>query len=268
MDLFDAIRKRHTTNGAFADRPVAPEHKRTILELAARAPSHFNSQPWRFIVVEDAERRKALGRIAGESMRDLMADGRFWQQYRKYFRLTPEEVAASKDGIHIDNIPAVLKPFARYIFTERGAAMMNSFRVPSVLGNDARKLVEHSPMLLGIALSHEVYRPGELTGLYTVISLGAVVQTIWLAATSLGMGMQFVSTPQEIPEKWALVGAMLSVPEGFELMLLLRLGYEDPSIRRPTIDWSSPQRKGIDELAFQEEWGQPILAQRLAEKES
>jgi hypothetical protein len=61
---------------------------------------------------------------------------------------------------------------------------------------------------------------------------------------------------------------MLSVPEGFDLMLLLRLGYEDPSIRRPTIDWSSPQRKGINELAFQEEWGQPIFVQRLTEKES
>jgi nitroreductase len=266
MDLFDAIRKRHTTNGAFADRPIDPDHKRTILELAARAPSHFNSQPWRFIVVEDAERRKALGRIAGESMRDLMEDGRFWQQYRKYFRLTPEEVAASKDGIHIDNIPGVLKPFAKYIFTERGAAMMNSFRVPSVLGNDARKLVEHSPMLLGIALSHEVYKPGELTGLYTVISLGAVVQTIWLAATSLGMGFQFISTPQEIPEKWALVSALLGVPEGFDLMLLLRLGYEDPNIRRPTIDWSSPQRKGIDELAFQEEWGRPVVVESVVQK--
>ena len=57
MDLYEAIRKRHTTNGAFADRPIDPEHKRAILELAARAPSHFNSQPWRFVVVEDLERR-------------------------------------------------------------------------------------------------------------------------------------------------------------------------------------------------------------------
>jgi nitroreductase len=113
-------------------------------------------------------------------------------------------------------------------------------------------------MLMGIALSHEVYKPGELTGLYTLISLGAVIQTIWLAATSLGMGFQFVSTPQEIPEKWALTSALLGVPEGFELMVLCRLGYEDPAIKRPTIDWSSPQRKSIDELAFQEQWGQPI----------
>lgn len=259
MDLYDAIRKRHTTNGAFADRLIDPAHKRTILELAARAPSHFNSQPWRFVVVEDAARRREIGLIAGESMRLLMAEGRFWQQYRRFFRLSPEEVAATNDGIHIDNIPSVLKPFAKYIFTERGASMMNSFQVPRVLGNDARKLVEHAPLLLGIALSTEVYQPDELTGLYTLISLGAVVQTIWLAATSLGIGMQFVSTPQEIPAQWARVSTLLGVPDGFELMILFRLGYEDPAIKRPTIDWSSPQRKGIDELAFQEVWGQPVI---------
>jgi nitroreductase len=259
MDLFEAIRKRHTTNGAFADRPVDPQHKRQILELAARAPSHFNSQPWRFVVVEDLERRQALAEIAGGSMRQLMEEGRFWMQYRKFFRLSAEEAEATKDGIHFDTMPAVLKPFAKYLFTDRGAQMMNTFQVPRVLGNDARKLVAGSPMLLGLALSRELYRPGELTGLYTLISLGAVVQTIWLAATALGMGMQFVSTPQEIPERWALVSALLGVPDAFELMLLLRLGYEEEAVRRPTIDWTSPQRKGLDELAFQEQWGCPIL---------
>jgi nitroreductase len=258
MDVFEAIRKRHTTNGAFAERPIDPAHTRAILELAARAPSHFNSQPWRFVVVEDAERRKALGEIAGGSMRQLMEDGRFWQQYRKFFRMSDEEAAASKDGIHFDHVPAVLKPFTKYLFTDRGVKMMNHLQVPRVLGNDARGLVSGSPLLLGIALSREVYRPGELTGLYTVISLGAVVQTIWLAATAFGIGMQFVSTPQEIPAQWALVSALLAVPDEFELMLLLRLGYEDPTLKRPTIDWTSPQRKGIDELAFQDVWGQPI----------
>ena len=259
MDLYDAIKRRHTTNGPFADRPVAPEHKQLILELAARSPSHFNSQPWRFIVVEDAERRAALADIAGASMRELMADGRFWQQYRKFFRLSAEEAEATKDGIHFDTMPAVLKPFAKYLFTERGAQMMNTFQVPRVLGNDARKLVAGSPMLLGIALSREMYVPGELTGLYSLISLGAVVQTIWLVATSAGMGMQFVSTPQEIPENWALISSMLGVPADFELLALFRLGYEDAAPKRPTIDWTSPQRKGVEELAFQESWGVPVV---------
>jgi nitroreductase len=255
MDLLDAIRKRHTTNGPFEERLVAPEHVRTILEMASRAPSHFNSQPWRFIVIEDAERRKAIGEIAGDSMRQLMEEGRFWQQYRRFFRFSQEEVDANKDGIHFDNMPSVLKPFAKYIFTERGGQMMNTFQVPRVLANDARKLVASSPLLLGIALSRDLYVPNELTGLYTTISLGAVVQTIWLTATSLGMGMQFVSTPQEIPAQWARISQTLNVPDDYELILLFRLGYENPATKRPTIDWSSPQRKGVDELAFREKWG-------------
>lgn len=258
MELLEAIKRRHTTNGAFHPRPLAPEHLRTILEMAARAPSHFNSQPWRFVVVQDDARRRDLGRIAGDAMRQLIKDGRFFEQYRRFFRLTPEEVATTNDGIHLDNMPSTLKPFAKYIFTEQGTTMLNTFQVPRVLGNNQRKLVESSPVLLGIALSRELYQPNELTGVYTMISLGAVVQTIWLSATSFGIGMQFVSAPQEIPQQWTRVSALLGVPDEYELMLLLRLGYEDPSIKRPTIDWSSPQRKSVDELAFGESWGGPI----------
>ncbi len=92
-----------------------------------------------------------------------------------------------------------------------------------------------------------------------------MVQTIWLAATSLGMGLQFVSTPQEVPESWARVSAMLGIPDDYELMLLFRLGYVDPAIKRPTIDWTSPQRKGIGELAFRERWGEPLEVAQAAE---
>lgn len=255
MDLLDAIQKRHTTNGPFANRPVAPEHVQAILEMAARAPSHFNSQPWRFVVIEDATRRAALGEIAGDSMRQLMAEGRFVQQYGRFFRFSEEETASSNDGIHFDNVPAVLRPFVKYVLTERSGQVLNTFQVPRVLGNDARKLVAASPLLLGIALDRSLYRPNELTGVYTSISLGAVVQTIWLTATAYGMGLQFVSTPQEIPEQWARVSALLRVPAEYELILLMRLGYEDPAIKRPTIDWRSPQRKPVSDLAFRDEWG-------------
>ncbi|MBC8075457.1 MAG: nitroreductase family protein [Chloroflexales bacterium] len=258
MDLQEAIRARHTTNGAFASRAVAPEHLRQLLEMAARAPSHFNSQPWRFVVVQDAERRRAIGRIAGESMRRLIEEGAFWQQYKRYFRFSQHEANATSDGIHIDNMPAVLRPFVKYLFTEQGGRVMNAMQVPRVLGNDARRLVESSPLLLGMALNRSEYRAGELSGLYSVVSLGAVVQTVWLTATSLGLGLQFVSTPQEVPENWQRVSDILGVPADYELMLLFRLGYTDEAIKRPTIDWTSPQRKPVAELAFQERWGEPL----------
>ncbi|GAC1640100.1 MAG: nitroreductase family protein [Herpetosiphon sp.] len=260
MDLIEAIRARHTTNGAFEDRPIAAEHRRQLLEMAVRAPSHFNSQPWRFVIVEDQERRNLIGKIAGESMRSLIEDGAFWQQYRRYFRFNQEEASAAGDGIHFDTMPAVLRPFIKYLFTEQGNRVVNAMQVPRVLGNDARRLVATSPLLIGIALNRTEYRPDELSGLYTTISLGAVVQTIWLTATSLGMGLQFVSTPQEIPSQWSRVSKLLDIPSEYELALLLRLGYQPIDARRPTIDWSSPQRKTIQQIAFAEQWGRPLEA--------
>lgn len=258
MELFEAILRRHTTNGPFEERPVAPEHKERLIQMASRAPSHFNSQPWRFIVVEDQERRDQIGEIAGDSMRRLIEEGSFWQQYRRYFRFSKQEAEKTQDGIHIDNMPAVLKPFIKYLFTEQGGKMMNALQVPRVLANDARKLVARSPLLLGIALTRTEYKKEELSGLYSMISLGAVVQTLWLTATSQGMGVQFISTPQEIPENWAKISALLEVPDDYELMLMFRLGYTNEIAKRPTIDWTSPQRKRVSELAFQEVWGTPV----------
>ncbi len=258
MHLFDAIRSRRTTNSAFQPQPIAPEHIHTILEMAAQAPSHFNSQPWRFIVVQDPERRRQIADIAGESMRMLMEEGSFWRRYSRYFRFSKAEVEETADGIHLDNMPSVLKPFVRYVFSPKGGAIMNKFQVPRVLGNDAHKLVASSPLLLGITLTRHEYREGELSALYSVISLGAVIQTIWLTATTLDIGMQFVSTPMEVDGQWEKIVELLQVPDEQALLVLFRMGYIDPNVKRPTIDWSSPQRKPVSELAFAEQWGAPL----------
>ena len=257
-DLFDAIKARRTTNGAFRPDPIAPEHIRLILEMASHAPSHFNSQPWRFIVVQDQARRAAIADIAGDSMRMLIEEGTFWKRYSKYFRFSQDEIDRTSDGIHFDKIPSMLKPFARYVFSPKGGAVINKFQVPRVLGNDAHKLVGTSPLLLGITLTRGEYQPQELSGLYSVISLGAVIQTIWVSANALGIGMQFVSTPMEVEGQWEKIVELLEVPDDQALLVLFRLGYVDPSIKRPTIDWSSPQRKSVDELAYAERWGTPL----------
>src|SRR4051794_10590439 len=257
-DLFESIRRRRTSNGAFKPDAIAPEHIRTLVEMASHAPSHFNSQPWRFLIVQDRERRQAVADIAGDSMRMLMEEGTFWKRYSKYFRFSKDEVDKTADGIHFDHIPSVLKPFARYVFSPKGGAVINKFQVPRVLGNDAHKLVASSPLLLGITLTRSEYQPEELSGLYSVISLGAVIQTIWVTANALGIGMQFVSTPMEVEGQWEKIVTLLGVPDDQALLVLFRLGYVDAQVKRPTIDWSSPQRKGIGELAFAEQWGTPL----------
>ena len=255
MDLFDAIINRKTTNTAFADKKVTKEHIDLLIKMSSHSPSHFNSQPWRFIIVEDENVIKDIAKIAGDSMTQLMDDGRFWKQYRKYFRFSEEETEQSGDGIHIDHLPAYLKPFANSIFSEAGGKIISKFRISKILGSDEEKLVATSPLLFVILLTKEEFKKEELSGFYSVISMGAVIQTLWLVTTAIGVGMQFISTPGEIPANWKMVSDMLEVPDDYEMMAIFRMGYTDPKVKRPVIDWTSSQRKEINELAFSNRFG-------------
>lgn len=258
MDVLDTIVNRRTANTAFANKKVSEEHIELLIKMASHAPSHFNSQPWRFIVITDESVIGKIAKIAGDSMVQLMEDGRFWKQYRKYFRFSEEEIDKMKSGIYIDHMPQILKPFARSIFSEKGGKVMAKLKVPKILGKDEEKLVAGSPVLLVILLTKDEYKKEELSGLYSVISLGAVIQNLWLTTTSIGMGMQFISTPGEIPENWNAIVKMLAVPDDYEMMAIFRMGYADPDMKRPTIDWKSSQRKGVEELAFRDKWGRQL----------
>ena len=48
----------------FTDEEIPEEYLNAILNFAGQAPSGYNFQPWRFIVVRDAENRKRLQRVA------------------------------------------------------------------------------------------------------------------------------------------------------------------------------------------------------------
>ncbi len=258
MDLFEAIVNRKTANSRFAERKVSEEHIELLIKMSSHCPSHFNSQPWRFIAVTNEEIIGSIAKIAGDSMMQLMDDGRFWKQYRKYFRFSEKEMKRTNDGIHIDHLPAALKPFVRTIFSETGGKVMAKFKVPRILGTDEEKLVASSPLLFVICLTKDEYKKEALSGFYSVISMGAVIQTLWLVTTAVGMGMQFISTPGEIPEKWNEISGMLSIPDDYEMCAIFRMGYVDPEIKRPTIDWRSSQRKPINELSFKDIWGVPL----------
>jgi nitroreductase len=250
LDFLEVLKRRRTTNGPFLPDPVSQEHQRLLVEVAAMAPSHFNSQPWRFVLADDRETIEEVARISGQSMTRLLEEGTFWKRYRPYFRFSEAEMEKRRDGIHFDQMPAVLKPFRRQIFSSTGQAVMNRFGVPRTLGEDNRKLVAGSPLLLAVLLDKTEYRPGELSGFYSIFGMGAAVENIWLTTTELGMGIQFVSTPMEIPENWERMKKLFKVPDDLELMAVYRLGYVPREQRRPTIDWSSRQRKRLSQYVF------------------
>jgi nitroreductase len=265
VQLLDAIRRRRTTNGHMLPDPVSEEHQRLLIEVAGRAPSQLNSQPWRFVIIEEPETIRSIARISGESMKKTMSNGTFFERYKPYFRFSAAEMERRRDGMLFDKLPAPLRPFTSQVYTSRGQMLMNALRVPSTLGSENEKLVAGTPLILGVMLDRGENRPGELSSFYSTFSLGAAMENIWLTTVELGMGIQFISFPMEVPENWRRIERLLEVPDELELMALYRLGYLPPEQRRPAIDWSSHQRKLPSQFVFrgtcatpQEGWDEPL----------
>lgn len=65
MDVLEAIRIRRSIR-KYRPEPIPDKKLETILEAARLAPSADNRQPWRFVIVEGRERRKALAKAAND----------------------------------------------------------------------------------------------------------------------------------------------------------------------------------------------------------
>ena len=74
MDVFEAIKTRRSIR-KYRREPIPDEKLESIFEAARLAPSAGNRQPWRFVVVQDADRKKALAEAANNQtfLRDAAA---------------------------------------------------------------------------------------------------------------------------------------------------------------------------------------------------
>jgi nitroreductase len=61
---FAHLAENRRATRAFADEPIDEQQLESILETAGVAPSGYNLQPWRFVVVRDEKNRKNLARAA------------------------------------------------------------------------------------------------------------------------------------------------------------------------------------------------------------
>ena len=101
MDTFDAIRQRR------AVKHFDPEHRFTddelsqLLDLALQAPTSFNMQNWRFVLVRDPELRKEIRAAANDQAQVtdasllfvLCADVKAWKKNpERYWANAPKEV--------------------------------------------------------------------------------------------------------------------------------------------------------------------------------
>jgi nitroreductase len=111
MDVFEAIATTRAMRRLDPDRDVSDADLLKIVEAATKAPSGSNSQPVRWLVVRDAEKRKRLGEIYHDA----------WLPVREMYGSAPNQsadqgrVLKSADylGDHMGDAPAILIPAAK-----------------------------------------------------------------------------------------------------------------------------------------------------------
>jgi nitroreductase len=112
MDVFEAMRTTRAMRRLDPDRPVAEEDIWTILEMATKAATGGNSQPVRWIVVTDADKRRRLGDIYRRCWAEV---GAMYRQRTSPDDTTTARVLNSADhlGEHMGDAPVIILPASK-----------------------------------------------------------------------------------------------------------------------------------------------------------
>ena len=193
-DLFESMYSLVSVR-RFRSDPVPDACLRQILEAATHAPSARNAQPWYFVAVRDAEKRRAIAALYLQA----------WRQARSY-------TAAANADADIEGRPGY-------------GRMMQA----------VDELAEHvgaAPVLILACLDTAQLGPMAdaaghiLSPLSAYASIFPAVQNLMLAARALGLGTTLTTVTQIVePEIRELAG----IPARVHIAALLPLGYP----RRP-----------------------------------
>ena len=217
MDILDAIRKRKSIRGYKPD-PVPKAVIREILEIAIRAPSAMNTQPWEFVVVA-GEPLSNIREVSAEKLNT----GEIPQPEHHVIGWTNDsiyrvrQVDLAKHIFQIMDIPREDK-------VKRAAWMKRGFRYFD------------APAAIVIFVDKTLTETGP------VLDVGAVMQSICLAALHFGLGTCIHDQGVMYPD---VVKRYTGIPESKRLIIAISIGYSDEESIVNTI---TSTRESIDRL--------------------
>jgi nitroreductase len=229
-ELLELIRRRGSLRTPFdLERPVAKEQLADILEAARWSPTAHNMQNFEIVVVDDRKTLKAIG-----SLERPISEAFIRENYQQ-LSFSEEELLKKKTGLLATMFPPSWRtPDFRLdkIGEEELAAM--------------RRPLPTSPVLLVVVYDPSRRAPASEGDFLGIVSLGCVMQNMWLAAESMGIGLQIVSSLSSEPEAKGILG----IPDDLTIAFSCRLGYpiSEPAkhlrVRRDVRDFTHQNRFG------------------------
>jgi len=103
METFDAIYQRRSIKQYDAEHKLSPEEETKLLEATIQAPTSFNIQHWRFVIVRNPELRQKIRKEFGNDQAQMTdaslliimtADTNAWKKNpERYWENAPKDVA-------------------------------------------------------------------------------------------------------------------------------------------------------------------------------
>jgi nitroreductase len=228
--MLETIRERRSERVPFDPaRPVAKEDLRQILEAARWAPTAHNMQNFQMVIVDD---RQLLLEIANIT---YSLSETFIRENYEQLSFSEEDFLKKKTGL----LGAMLPPALRTPKVSADEAIPNAF-----LGNSIRT----APVLLVVLYDPRKRSPASEGDFLGIVSLGCVMENMWLMAETLGIGFHVLSALKEGGEE--KIKTMLAIPEHLRIAFGCRLGYPVPPpakylrVRRDVTEFSYRNRFG------------------------
>ena len=202
MDISEAIRQRRSIR-AFKPDAVPQEILKEIMELALRAPSWANTQPWEFAIV------------SGEKLEEIR------QAYTE---------KAEEQG---DSDLAPPAGFPEPFNTRRRNLGLKVFEIKEIRRDDRERRkwwqlqglrLFEAPGVIYILVDRSLYLQGDSLNVWPLFDCGLVAENIMLLATKYGLGTIAQIQAAHYPD---VLRKVLEIPDSKLIVLGISIGYPD-----------------------------------------
>lgn len=207
-EILKLLKERQSTRVPYdPDRPILKNDLKMILEAGSWAPTAHNMQNYEIVVVDDKKVLDKIGAIkSGMSLT-------FLRENYEQLSFSKEELMKKKTGI-------------------LGTMFPPEWRDPSKMEDVVKKTtpgpiiqrINGCPTLLVILYDSRKRAPASEGDVLGFMSLGCVMQNMWLMAHSLGLGYQILSALSADPVAEE-IKKILKIPDYMNIAYTVRIGY-------------------------------------------
>ena len=207
-EILKLMEERQSSRGPFdSKRPIAREDLKRILEAGRWAPTAHNMQNFEIVAVDDRKLLDAIGNIKRP------VSGTFIRENYAQLSFSVEDLRKKKTGLLGTMFPPEWQDPVK-IEKAIAKAVASSMAQP----------LQATPLLIVITYDPAQRAPASEGDFLGIISLGCLLENLWLTAASLGIGVHILSSlsADGIERE---VKKILNIPDSLKIAFSMRLGY-------------------------------------------